>query len=126
MIPILYGGLMSVGIAYTLQVVAQKDAPPAHASIILSLETVFAAVSGWILLDEVLSFRTLIGCVLMLAGMLLVQLWPGQIRGTKGQRHGTQRHRHSKRGRGDFRLADNVLDSSFPKGEAVTAHRRPR
>ena len=79
MIPILYGGLMSVGIAYTLQVVAQKDAPPAHASIILSLETVFAAVSGWVLLDEVLSFRTLIGCVLMLAGMLLVQLWPASV-----------------------------------------------
>lgn len=79
MIPILYGGLMSVGIAYTLQVVAQKDAPPAHASVILSLETVFAAISGWILLDEVLSFRTLIGCGLMLAGMLLVQLWPASI-----------------------------------------------
>ncbi len=75
-LPILYGGLMSVGIAYTLQVVAQKDAPPAHASIILSLETVFAAVSGWMLLGEGLSLRAMIGCVLMLAGMLLVQLWP--------------------------------------------------
>lgn len=78
-LPILYGGLMSVGIAYTLQVVAQKDAPPAHASIILSLETVFAAISGWILLDEGLSLRAMIGCVLMLAGMLLVQLWPASI-----------------------------------------------
>ena len=77
--PILYGGLMSVGIAYTLQVVAQKDAPPAHASIILSLETVFAAISGWIFLDEILSFRAIIGCMLMLAGMLLVQLWPPAI-----------------------------------------------
>jgi drug/metabolite transporter (DMT)-like permease len=77
--PILYGGLMSVGIAYTLQVVAQKDAPPAHASIILSLETVFAAISGWIFLDEILSFRAIIGCMLMLAGMLLVQIWPPAI-----------------------------------------------
>jgi drug/metabolite transporter (DMT)-like permease len=77
--PILYGGLMSVGIAYTLQVVAQKDAPPAHASIILSLETVFAAVSGWTLLDEGLSLRAMTGCVLMLAGMLLVQLWPPAV-----------------------------------------------
>jgi drug/metabolite transporter (DMT)-like permease len=77
--PILYGGLMSVGIAYTLQVVAQKEAPPAHASIILSLETVFAAISGWIFLDEILSFRAIIGCMLMLAGMLLVQLWPPAI-----------------------------------------------
>jgi drug/metabolite transporter (DMT)-like permease len=78
-LPILYGGLMSVGVAYTLQVVAQKDAPPAHASIILSLETVFAAISGWILLDESLTLRAIIGCVLMLAGMLLVQLWPASI-----------------------------------------------
>jgi drug/metabolite transporter (DMT)-like permease len=77
--PILYGGLMSVGIAYTLQVVAQKDAPPAHASIILSLETVFATISGWIFLDEILSFRAIIGCMLMLAGMLLVQLRPPAI-----------------------------------------------
>ncbi len=75
-LPILYGGLMSVGIAYTLQVVAQKDAPPAHASIILSLETVFAAISGWIFLDEGLSLRAGLGGILMLAGMLLVQLWP--------------------------------------------------
>jgi drug/metabolite transporter (DMT)-like permease len=79
MVPILYGGLMSVGIAYTLQVVAQKDAPPAHASIILSLETVFAAISGWLLLDEGLSLRAMVGCVLMLAGMLLVQLWPTAV-----------------------------------------------
>ena len=78
-LPILYGGLMSVGIAYTLQVFAQKDAPPAHASIILSLETVFAAVSGWILLDESLTLRAIVGCVLMLAGMFLVQLWPASI-----------------------------------------------
>lgn len=73
-IPILYGGLMSVGVAYTLQVVAQKDAPPVHASIILSLETVFAAVSGWLLLGESLSMRAVIGCGLMLGGMLVVQL----------------------------------------------------
>lgn len=75
-IPILYGGLLSVGVAYTLQVVAQKEAPPAHASIILSLETVFAAISGWILLGEILSLRAIFGCLLMLTAMLLVQLWP--------------------------------------------------
>jgi drug/metabolite transporter (DMT)-like permease len=78
-LPILYGGLISVGIAYTLQVVAQKDAPPAHASIILSLETVFAAISGWLLLGEALSLRAVIGCGLMLAGMLIVQLWPASL-----------------------------------------------
>jgi drug/metabolite transporter (DMT)-like permease len=73
-IPILYGGLMSVGVAYTLQVIAQRDAPPAHAAIILSLETVFAALTGWLILDEVLSERALLGCVLMFAGMLFAQL----------------------------------------------------
>ena len=75
-IPILYGGLMSVGVAYTLQVVAQRDADPAHAAIILSLEAVFAAVAGYFVLGEVLALRALIGCGLMLAGMLISQLRP--------------------------------------------------
>jgi len=74
-IPILYGGILSVGIAYTLQVVAQKKAHPAHAAILLSMESVFAAIAGWFLLDEVMSLRQLTGCVLMLSGMLLSQLW---------------------------------------------------
>lgn len=72
--PILYGGLMSVGVAYTLQVVGQKGAHPAHAAIILSLEAVFALVGGWLLLGETLSVRAGIGCVLMLGGMLVSQL----------------------------------------------------
>lgn len=74
-IPILYGGLVSVGIAYTLQVVAQRHAPPVHAAIILSLESVFAAVAGWIILGEVLDLRGFLGCGLMLTGMLTAQLW---------------------------------------------------
>lgn len=74
-IPILYGGVGSVGVAYTLQVVAQKDAPPAHAAIFLSLEAVFAAMGGALMLGEVLTRRALFGCGLMLAGMLLTQLW---------------------------------------------------
>jgi drug/metabolite transporter (DMT)-like permease len=73
-LPILYGGLLSVGVAYTLQVVAQRDARPAHAAIILSLESVFAALGGWLLLGELLSVRGLTGCGLMMAGMLLSQL----------------------------------------------------
>jgi len=73
---IAYGGLMSVGVAYTLQVVAQRDAQPAHAAIILSLETVFAALGGWLLLDEILTVRAMIGCGLLLVGMLLSQLKP--------------------------------------------------
>jgi len=73
-VPVLYGGLLSVGIAYTLQVFAQQKAHPSHAAIILSLETVFAAFGGWLILGEVLSGRAIAGCALMLAGMLIAQL----------------------------------------------------
>lgn len=73
---ILYCGLASTGIAYTLQVVAQREANPSHASIILSLEAVFAALAGWLMLGEMLTTRGLVGCGLMLAGMLLSQLRP--------------------------------------------------
>jgi drug/metabolite transporter (DMT)-like permease len=73
-VPIFYGGVFSVGIAYTLQVVAQQKAHPAHASILLSLEAVFAALGGWWILDERLSFRAFVGCGLMMAGMLISQL----------------------------------------------------
>lgn len=73
-IPILYGGICSVGIAYTLQVVGQKHAKPSHAAIILSLEAVFASIGGIIILSEHLSLRGYIGCALMLTGMLLSQL----------------------------------------------------
>lgn len=75
-VPILYGGFFSVGIAYTLQVVAQQDAPPTHAAVILSMETVVAAIAGWILLDERLDLRAIGGCALMFFGMLVVQLAP--------------------------------------------------
>lgn len=73
-IPLLYGGFGSVGIAYTLQIVGQKNAPPTHAALILSLETVFAALGGFLLLNEVLGPRELLGCALMFGGMLLAQL----------------------------------------------------
>ena len=72
-IPILYGGLASVGIAYTLQVVAQRDAPPAHATIILCFEGCFAALGGVLLLSEKIGSWTLLGFFLMLAGMLVTQ-----------------------------------------------------
>jgi drug/metabolite transporter (DMT)-like permease len=74
-IPILYGGILSVGTAYTLQVVAQKDAPAIHAAIILSLEAVFSALFGWLILGEILGLRGIAGCGLMLAGMLIAQVW---------------------------------------------------
>ncbi len=72
--PIAYAGLLSVGVAYTLQVVAQRDAPASHAAIIMSLEAVFAVIGGWWLLAEEFSPRALIGCSLMLAGMILSQI----------------------------------------------------
>jgi drug/metabolite transporter (DMT)-like permease len=73
LIPILYGGLASVGIAYTLQAVAQRDAPPAHATIILCLEGSFAAIGGVLLLGEPLGRWTLLGFALMLGGMIISQ-----------------------------------------------------
>jgi drug/metabolite transporter (DMT)-like permease len=72
--PILYAGVLSVGVAYTLQAVSQKEAPPAHAAVILSLEAVFAAVGGGVLLGEHLSTRALVGCGLMLSGALVSKL----------------------------------------------------
>jgi hypothetical protein len=81
-IPILYGGLCSVGIAYTLQVVAQRDAPPAHAVIILSFEGCFAALGGVLLLSEKIGLWTLLGFVLMLAGMLATQ-WDVIVKANK-------------------------------------------
>ena len=74
-IPILYGGFFSVGIAYTLQVVAQQHVHPAYATIILSFETVFAVVGGFLILHEMMSLRNLAGCLLMLAGIVIVQVW---------------------------------------------------
>jgi drug/metabolite transporter (DMT)-like permease len=73
-VPILYAGLLSAGVAYTLQVVAQRRTHPSHAAIILSLEAVFAVLGGWLILGESLAPRGLAGCALMLAGMILSQL----------------------------------------------------
>jgi drug/metabolite transporter (DMT)-like permease len=75
-IPILYGGILSAGVAFTLQVICQRTSPPAHAAIIMSLETVFAAVAGWLILHEQMGLRGLAGCTLMLTGLMVVQLPP--------------------------------------------------
>ena len=68
--------LFGVAVGFTLQVVAQKHAIASHAAIILSLEAVFAAIAGALLLGEMLQLRGYLGCALMFAGMLLAQLWP--------------------------------------------------
>lgn len=73
LVPILYGGIMSAGVAYTLQAVGQKYAKPSHAAIALSMESVFAAIGGIVLLAERMSPRGYLGCALMLLGMLIAQ-----------------------------------------------------
>jgi drug/metabolite transporter (DMT)-like permease len=75
-IPLIYAGIMSIGVGYTLQVVAQQHAKSSHAAIILGLEGAFAVLGGWLILDENLSTRGMIGCALMLSGMFLSQLLP--------------------------------------------------
>ena len=77
-IPILYAGVLSVGIAYTLQVVAQKHAHPSHAAIILSLESPFAALAGYIILHEILNTREILGAAFMILGMIISQLFSVQ------------------------------------------------
>ena len=73
-VPLLYSGVMSCGVAYTLQIVGQKYADPTSASIIMSLESVFAAISGWILLGEGMTLYQILGCALMFLAIVLVQL----------------------------------------------------
>tara|TARA_A200000113_G_scaffold193399_1_gene182963 strand:- start:60 stop:935 length:876 start_codon:yes stop_codon:yes gene_type:complete len=71
---ILYAGVVSVGIAFTLQVIAQKRVDPSRAAIILTLEAVFAVLAGWLFFTEILSEREFLGCLLMFGGMMLSQL----------------------------------------------------
>ena len=71
---LVYAGIITVGVAYTLQVVAQEKAHPTHAAIILSLEAVFGAIGGYAFLNEILSSREFFGCCLMLLGMLCSQV----------------------------------------------------
>lgn len=73
-IPILYAGVMSCGVAYTLQIIGQKGMNPTVASLILSLESCISVLAGWILLGQRLSLREIIGCVIMFAAIILAQL----------------------------------------------------
>ena len=72
--PILYAGILSSGVAYTLQIVGQKNVQPTIASLILSLESVFSVLAGWVVLHQALSAREALGCALMFAAILLAQL----------------------------------------------------
>lgn len=72
--PILYAGMLSSGVGYTLQIVAQKNYDPTIASLIMSLESVFSVLAGWVILRQALSARELFGCALMFGSIILVQL----------------------------------------------------
>ena len=76
LVPILYGGFLSVGVAYTLQVVAQKNAKPSHAAILLSMESVFSVIGGSMFLGERIGARGLVGCVLIFIAIIVSQLKP--------------------------------------------------
>ena len=71
---ILYAGVMSCGVAYTLQIVGQKNMDPTVASLILSLESCISVLAGWIILGQKLSMREIIGCVVMFTAIVLAQL----------------------------------------------------
>lgn len=81
-LPICYTGILSCGLAYTLQIIGQKYTDPTIASLLLSLESVFSVLFGWLLLREGLSLRELAGCVLMFAAIVLAQITPPARRGT--------------------------------------------
>lgn len=75
-LPICYAGILSCGVAYTLQVVCQREVEPALASLVMSLESVFSVLFGWLLLGQRLSARELLGCALTFGAVLLVELAP--------------------------------------------------
>lgn len=75
-IPLLYAAVLSSGVAFTLQIVAQNKIRPTVASLLMSLESVFAVLGGWVVLNEQLSFQEIIGCVLMAIAVVLAQINP--------------------------------------------------
>ena len=78
-VPILYAGVLSCGVAYTLQIIGQRNVNPTIASLILSLESCFSVLAGWVILHESLSIKESAGCVLMFAAIILAQL-PSKIK----------------------------------------------
>lgn len=71
---IIYTGVFSAGVGYTLQIIAQSKASPAPAAIILSMESVFGAIAAWVLIDQVLDFNKILGCLAIFIGVIIVQL----------------------------------------------------
>ena len=79
-LPILYAGVLSCGVAYTLQIVGQKNMNPTVASLILSLESCISVLAGWLILSQKLSGRELLGCVVMFGAIILAQLPEKKVR----------------------------------------------
>ena len=77
---ILFTGIISAGIGYTLQIIAQQKANPAPAAIILSMESVFAAIAGWYMINEILDQNKIFGCIAIFAGVVIVQIIPTMIK----------------------------------------------
>ena len=73
-IPILYAGVLSCGVAYTLQIIGQKDVDPTVASMILTVESPVSLLAGFLILGQVLSWKEGVGCALMMAGIILAQI----------------------------------------------------
>lgn len=73
-LPLAYAGVLSMGVAYTLQIVGQRSLDPSTASVLMSFESVFAAISGWLILNEQLSFTEIIGCVLVFVAIMIPQI----------------------------------------------------
>lgn len=90
--PILYAGILSCGVAYTLQVVAQGRTNPTVASLIMCMESVFSAVAGWIILGQSLSAREIIGCLLMFAAIVLANLFGSGESTAKLERKAAEEH----------------------------------
>ena len=86
-IPILYSGIMSTGVAFTLQIVGQKNADPTTAAIVMSTEAVWAAVGGVLILHETMNARAIIGAALMLTGIVTAQLKFGKHKDTTTERN---------------------------------------
>lgn len=82
--PIAYAGIMSCGVAYTLQIVGQKDMNPTVASLILSLESCISVIAGWLILGQALTIKEVIGCFFMFAAIILAQIPIGQKKNTTG------------------------------------------
>ena len=79
---ILYTGILSAGVGYTLQIIAQHKANPTPAAIILSMESVFATIAGWLLLNQTLDTNKILGCIAIFVGVIIVQFIPIYMKST--------------------------------------------